>query len=338
MPQRGSASDFYPDICYDHSVEGWSKPAFSMEEHMSFSRTSIGSLDLNLLSALVVLVEEQSTVLAARRLHLAQSTVSGILAKLRDILDDELLVRNGRALEPTTKALELTQLIKPHIEALSSAVGASLNFSPGRDHREFRLGCTDAIAFSILPELTRNLRSEAPECDLIVRIGDYRTLPDMLSAGHITTAVGYLKESLSASARIRALRDAGWVVLRDPAQPQITGLDDFCARAQAIVTPKGDLSGFVDEQLEALGRKRRVIVGVSSFALLLAVLPGSDLISTVPDFIAERLAAIGQLAVDPCPLAIPVVSNVMAWSVVADKDPAQQWFRQKLMQAFVLSQ
>ena len=301
---------------------------------MSFSRTSLGNLDLNLLSALVVLVEEKSTVRAARRLHLAQSTVSGVLAKLRETLGDELLVRNGRALEPTTKALELVRLTKPHLEALSAAVGTTLDFDPALHTREFQLGCTDAVAFSILPSLTQSLRTLAPACDLIVRIGDYRTLPDMLASGQITTAVGYMRENLPATAKMKVLRNARWVVLRDARQPPVRDLDDFCVRPQAIVTPRGDLCGFVDDQLQTQGRSRRVAIGLSNFALLLAVLPDNDMIATVPDFIAEKLANIGHLEIDPCPVDIPPVRNLITWSVVADSDPAQQWFRTQVSSAF----
>ncbi len=56
---------------------------------MPFTRTDLGALDLNLLHSLVVLVEERSTTAAAKRLGLAQSTVSGTLQKLRDAFGDE---------------------------------------------------------------------------------------------------------------------------------------------------------------------------------------------------------------------------------------------------------
>ncbi|MBY3217750.1 LysR family transcriptional regulator [Rhizobium laguerreae] len=301
---------------------------------MTFSRTNLGHLDLNLLTALVALVEERSTVTAARRLRLAQSTVSGTLGRLREILGDELLVRSGRKLEPTPLALELVEISKPHLEALAAAVGATLAFNPCEDAREFRIGCTDAVALAMLPALTDMLRTEARNCNLIVRVGDYRTLPGMLASGEISTALGYLRDGLPATVKVRVVRNAPWVVLRDRSQPPIGGIDDFCARPQALVTPMGDLSGFVDDQLARLGRSRRVAVGVSNFALLLAALPGSDLISTVPDFIAGHLARLGALAIDPCPVAVPVVTNTLAWRGVADRDPAERWFRERVVSAF----
>ncbi|PID35795.1 MAG: LysR family transcriptional regulator [Rhodobacterales bacterium] len=301
---------------------------------MAFSRTSLGSVDLNLLSALIALVEERSTVRAAARLHLAQSTVSGILARLREVFDDEILVRNGRVLEPTVRALELVRTAKPHMDALAAAVGATLEFDPGQDHRAFHLGCTDGVAYALLPKLTRILQETAPQCELVVRIGDFRTLPDMLATGEITTAVGYLRDNLSATTRVMTLFNAEWVVIRDAKQPPVTGLEDFCDRPHAIVTPRGNLTGFVDEKLAELGRSRHVAVGLSQFSLLLATLTGNDLIATVPDFIARSLQDFGGFAIDPCPVDVSPVANRLAWVSTAQQDPSQIWFRDLIKGTF----
>ncbi|HJN24669.1 MAG TPA: LysR family transcriptional regulator [Rhodospirillales bacterium] len=301
---------------------------------MSFSRTSLGNLDLNLLFVLIVLVDECSTVRAARRLRLAQSTISGTLGRLRKIFGDELLVRNGRTLEPTARALELVRVTKPHIEALSTAVGAKMEFEPARSHREFRIGCTDGVAISMLPDLTRVLREAAPNCNLVVRIGDYQTLPDMLASGEISTALGYLRNSPPAKAKVKVLRTSSWVVLHDINQLPVRDVDDFCSRPQAIISPLGDLTGFVDDQLNELGRTRRVVISLSSFSLLLATIPNSDLITTIPDFIAEKLACFCNLKITPCPVRVPLVKNTMAWSTVIDNDPAEQWFRSQVLKVF----
>lgn len=301
---------------------------------MPFTRTDLGALDLNLLHALVVLVEERSTTAAAKRLGLAQSTVSGTLQKLRDAVGDELLVRHGRGLEATPRALELAEACRPHLDGLVAAVGALVPFDPNTDARIFRLGCTDAVALTVLPKLTEILRRDAPNCDLVIRIGDYRALPGLLAAGEITTALAYLRDDPSATAKMRAVRRSPWVVLRDRNQPEVGTLEDFVKRPHALVTPAGDLSGFVDEQLAAQDLSRRVVLGVTSFALLLPALRGTDLISTVPDFIAHALAEFGDLAVDPCPVAIPPITNSMSWRAAVDQDPAERWFRAQLDAAF----
>lgn len=303
---------------------------------MSSSPPSIDHIDLKLIAALIALIEERSTAQAAQRLHLAQSTVCGTLARLRQIFDDELLVRQGRDLVPTARALELLDAVRPQYEGLSAALGEVRGFDPGEDARVFTLGCTDAFALAALPELTQTLRETAPNCDLSVRVGDYRSMPHMLASGEVSTVAGYLREDPTATAKTRLLRNAPWVVLRNGDAPAIEGIEDFCARPQALVTPMGDLSGFVDDQLHSIGKDRRIAIGLSSFALILATLPGTDLITTVPDFVAHALARHADFAIDPCPVAVPPVKNALTWSATAHRDPAEKWFRDAVTQAFSL--
>jgi LysR family transcriptional regulator, mexEF-oprN operon transcriptional activator len=295
---------------------------------------NLGTFDLNLLRTFVALMEERSTVLAARRLFLSQPTVSGALSRLRVLLSDEILIRNGRALEPTARAVEFLALIKPHLDGLSVALTEGVLFDPLEDEKVFRFGCTDAVALAALPILSTKLRTLAPRCSLVVRIGDYRVLPGMLVSGEISTTLAYLRKDPPATTKVKVMRHSPWVVVRDAAQPALEGLDDFCSRSHALVTPLGDLAGFVDEQLEKANLSRRIVIGLSSFSLLLAVLPGSDLVATVPDFVAEQLRRIAGLSIDPCPVAVPLVTNTLAWRAVVDRDPAERWFREQVIQAF----
>jgi LysR family transcriptional regulator, mexEF-oprN operon transcriptional activator len=295
---------------------------------------SYNYIDLNLLRTLVAVVEERSTVGAARRLFVSQPTVSGALTRLRAMVGDELLVRNGRALEPTARALELLAAVKPHLDAIDVAFKAATPFEPLTAARLFQFGCTDAIALAILPRLNQRLRIEAPNSGLSVRVGDFRVLPAMLATGEISTALAYLRDDPPATAKVKTLRHSPWVVLRDRKQPALRGIDDFCGRFHALVTPSGDMAGFVDETLRKTGRSRKVALGVSSFALLLAALPGSDLIATVPDFVAPQLALLGNLAIDPCPVEVPAVTNTLAWRAAVDRDPGERWFRDLVQTAF----
>src|SRR6478735_6498239 len=67
--------------------------------------------DLNLLIALDVLLAEGSVAGAARRLGLSPSAMSRTLARLRATTGDPLLVRAGRGLVPTPRALELRERV-----------------------------------------------------------------------------------------------------------------------------------------------------------------------------------------------------------------------------------
>ncbi|MFD2435937.1 LysR substrate-binding domain-containing protein [Modicisalibacter luteus] len=75
----------------------------------------------------------------------------------------------------------------------------------------------------------------------------------------------------------------------------------------------GDLSGYIDERLAALGCRRRVVLAVPQFNGLSALLAGTDIIATVPDYAAAVLTAGGGLREDDVPFDAPSFELSMAW-------------------------
>ncbi len=113
-------------------------------------------------------------------------------------------------------------------------------------------------------------------------------------------------------------------------------LDAYCARPHALVTPAGDLRGFADEALAALGRSRRVVLGLPDYALVRRAVLGTDLLCTLPDFLGEALVASGGFAADPLPFERPEAPRVeirMAWRATVDHDPGEEWLRARIAEA-----
>lgn len=293
---------------------------------------SLHRIDLNLLIVFATLMEERSVTKAGERLNLSQPATSGALNRLRDLFRDPLFIRTGRAFEPTARALEIMERVGPALAAVQGALAPSIPFDPATDARHFRIGCSDEAAIPLLPALNGVMQAEAPLCTLSVRHTDYHAAPELLASGDVSLVVGYVEDDLPANARRRRLVEGKFVVLRaDTAQAPIT-LDAYCARPHALVTYRGDLSGVVDEELARLGRARRVVLGLTSFALLPLVLAGTEMLATVPDIVAETLAAHGGLRIDPTPFPAPAHTVLLAWRGAADGDPAEKWLRSRIVE------
>jgi LysR family transcriptional activator of mexEF-oprN operon len=305
-----------------------------MSQHADES--GLRRLDLNLLPVFAALMRERSVTRAGRALFLSQPATSAALGRLREALKDELLVRNGRTLEPTARATSLMAELEPCLNSLARTLGEATPFDPAADHRTFRVGCTDDVAVALLPVLTVRLRELAPRCDLVLRQADYRTIPRMLDSGEIGTAVAFMGNDLPASAKQRVVRRGGFVVVRDAETPGPVDLDAYCARPHVLVTPQGDLHGFADAALEAVGRSRRVVLGLPDYGLVRRAILGTDLLCTVPDFLGEALVASGGSAADPVPFERPEVPQVeirMAWRATVDHDPGEEWLRARIVEA-----
>lgn len=293
------------------------------------NRNDLRRLDLNLLIVFETLMHERSVTRAAEKLFLGQPAISAALSRLRSLFDDPLFVRTGRSMEPTSRAQEIFGLLSPALDAISTAVSRAADFDPATSQAVFRIGLSDDVEFALLPPLLRRLRAEAPGIQLVVRRANYLLMPQLLASGEISVGVSYTEE-LPANAKRKVLRRPQPRLLRADAIPGSIELEDYCRRPHALVSFAGDLSGFIDDELAKLGRQRRVVLAVPQFNGLAALLAGTDIVATVPDYTAATLTASGGLRSEPLPLPTPNFELHMVWRGAQDNDPAERWLRSRL--------
>ncbi|WP_455922891.1 LysR substrate-binding domain-containing protein [Pseudomonas putida] len=290
------------------------------------NRNDLRHVDMNLLVLFEALMFERNLTRVAEKHFIGQPAVSAALGRLRDLFDDPLLIRNGRNMEPTLRALAILEELRPALDTISGAVSRAKDFDPTTSCATFRIGLSDDAEFGLFPPLLAQLREEAPGIIIVVRRANYLLLPAMLASGEISVGVSYTTD-LPANAKRRKLRDIGCKVLRGDNQPGALTLDDYCERPHAMVSFSGDLSGNIDLDLAKVGRTRRVVLGVPQFHGLRALLKGSNLIATVPDYAACALVEDGALRADEPPFPIVPAELSMVWSGVHDNDPAERWLR-----------
>jgi LysR family transcriptional activator of mexEF-oprN operon len=85
------------------------------------------------------------------------------------------------------------------------------------------------------------------------------------------------------------------------------------AHAPCAGVHTANVSGFADEWLAEVGRKRHVVLSVPQYSALPALLAGTDLIASVPDYAAEAMAQSGNLFCEPFPFETPTLDLSMVW-------------------------
>ncbi|MEM7427916.1 MAG: LysR family transcriptional regulator [Pseudomonadota bacterium] len=282
--------------------------------------------DLNRLSVFRVLMQERSVTGAARRLGLGQPAVSRTLAHLRESLDDPLFVRSGRVLEPTPRAVALNAELTPALERIEQALRASQDFDPLMTERDFKIALSDDLQLSVLPGISAMLGKCMPKTRLIVQQTDYIRAGRMLDDGKVSIAAGYL-DKLPANAKIKKLARVGYRMVANSALALPRSTADYCSRAHVLVTFAGDLVGYIDEGLNDTGHERDIVMSVSTFSVLPAVLGCRDVIATVPDHAARALAEQDGLQAAELPFTTPRFDVSMTWRATTDRDPAEQLLR-----------
>jgi len=119
-------------------------------------------------------------------------------------------------------------------------------------------------------------------------------------------------------------------LLRADASDRPLTLDEYCARPHVLVSHTANVSGFADEWLAEIGRKRHVVLSVPQYSALPALLAGTDLIASLPDYTAEAMTLSGNLFVSPTHSTTPTLDLSMVWLSHVDTDPAERWVRSRL--------
>jgi LysR family transcriptional activator of mexEF-oprN operon len=163
----------------------------------------------------------------------------------------------------------------------------------------------------------------------VVQHVDYWRIPDLLASGDITVGISQTR-GLPANAKRKLLRHIHPSVLRADASETPLTLDEYCSRPHVLVSHTANVSGFADEWLAEIGRKRHVVLSVPQYSSLPALLAGTDMIASLPDYAGAAMAASGQLFNEPFPFKTPTLDLSMVWLSHVDTDPAERWLRSRL--------
>ena len=292
----------------------------------AFDRGPMSTPDLNLLIALDVLLAEGNVARAARRMRLSASAMSRTLARLREATGDPLLVRAGRKLVPTPRALELRERVAPLVREAEAVLRPDHALDPATIARTFTLRTSDGFVETFGPALITRVAAEAPGARLrFLQKSDKDSAP--LREGAVDLETGVVDGTTGPEVRAQALfRDRLVGVVR-AGHPLARGPITVAryARGQHVDARRGLEPGPVDEALAALGQAREVAVIVAGFATAIALARATDLIATVPDVHTAGLR--DGLHSFALPFAIDGFSVSLLWHPRLDADPVHRWLR-----------
>ena len=288
-------------------------------------------MDLNLLVALDALLEENSVQAAADRLHLSAPAMSRTLTRIRKTMDDEILVRTGRTMTPTPRALA----IREDVHALVHQAGHLLTPARTLDLSTLRRTFTIQGHDALLTELSLRLMTcmpDAPGVSLRFLAEPPTDTPD-LARGHV---------DLDLSAAIPATPDISHQVVGHDRLVAIFHaghplehftLQRFAATEHIMISRRGRLCDGLDDLLAQQGLHRRVVSVVPTTAIALQTVACSHAVVVTAHRMTARACADLGLSTHPLDLDLPRPPVVLSWPSRYTPDPAHQWLRQRATSA-----
>lgn len=293
---------------------------------------NIRKIDLNLLVALKMLLEERNVSRAADRLALTQPTVSGMLARLRVLFGDPLFIRTQHGMVPTPRAEALGPALDQLLKDATNLVEPD-GFHPETAQMEFRISANDYMQSTVLVPFIQTLRRKSPKARVAIRNQEVTNIERMLAHGELDLAVT-IPEFVAPSLRTLLLYREEYVCAvrqSHPIRSSKVSMKRFLSFDHVLVSPSdGHFHGPVDEALAKHDVKRRVALSVPSFLILLQILQTDDMIALVPKRLLTRRPHALRL-IKP-PIEVPGFDVIAAWHSRSQQDPAHQWLRSNLVE------
>jgi DNA-binding transcriptional LysR family regulator len=290
-------------------------------------------IDLQLLEQLEVLISERHVTRAAERMGLGQPAMSGVLAKLREIIGDPLLVRTPQGMVPTARALEVASQVREGLQLIRGALSQPAQFDPAVTVRQFRIVAPDSIAFALLPLLLAHFEAHAPGITTVFEPADVRLSRELLEANTCDLMIAYLPSPPEGLHATTLFEQKLCTIVRE-GHPEIRGslsIEQFVTWPHLVfgagATPFSTIESVVDRALRGLGLHRRIGARVSNILLIPNAVAATNMIATVSERNARNFLPIAPVQVLPPPLDLPNPAIAMLWHDRTHRDPAHHWLR-----------
>ena len=335
----GAAAGAYP-VCRTADIKGQMTVPFS-------------SFDLNLLRVFDAVMEERSVLRASQKVFLSQSGVSHCLARLREMLDDELFIRTTTGMQPTARALAMAPLVRDALKALETAVELP-KFEPASSTRQFTIAANDFTTMVIARNLLGILGAEAPFIDLAIKPVTRIDLAEQIDLGRIDAAIGTFS-AVPQRFKSDFLFEYDDVLITHSSQnPGVITTETLATLSIVVVSFGGEQEGAIDGFISERGLARRsemydrtafenafsassqvprVAVSLPHFLALPALLDHSSLVAIVPRPLAHSFAATHPVTIHELPYPTNRFEVRSVWHERHQGDASQNWLHEAIRRA-----
>ncbi|RKP55938.1 LysR family transcriptional regulator [Pararobbsia silviterrae] len=296
----------------------------------------ISRIDLNLFVVLDCIYTHGGITRAADQLNLSQSAVSHALTRLRELLGDPLFERHGHTMVPTPFTRSIIARVRDALRTFELTLHETNQFDVESTVKRFTLGVRDVLEPVVLPPVMKQIVDAAPSIDVATVHHERRTIEADLLAGTMDAVID-VALPIPQTVRSERLASDELVVLSRRGHPRIRktlSLDAYVAEQHVLVTSRRRGLGMEDMELVRAGLQRHVRLRCMHYSAACRVVSQTDLLLTMPGRHARLINESFGNAVHAFPLDSAAADAYLYWHANADGDPANQWFRQRLIEAF----
>lgn len=303
---------------------------------------SFETFDLNLLRSLDALLRERNVTRAAEQIHVTQQAMSGTLKRLRQSLNDALLVPVGRHLEPTPLATAMAGPVRDLILQIELVLATTPRFEPMLTKRRFKIAMSDYATVTLLPLLMAQLSRTAPGIVCDIKLIDDVVFGDLdageLDFGLLPENWRLFRDAKPASISSHCLFADDFVCVLDENNSvgAALTLEGYLALPHNMVRLGSGVRSIVDNAWQIADIAPAVAATTTSFTSLISMVPGTKMVATVQRRLAMSMARALPIRIYECPIPVDRLIEELSWHRRYEHDPAHRFMRETFVTAAAL--
>ena len=295
------------------------------------------SLDLNLLVIFEALLIDRHVTRAAERVHLSQSAMSHALNRLREQLNDPILVRTNQGMQPTPRATAMLPAVRQALKLVERTITPPENFVPAETQRCFVIACTDYFETVVMPDLIAHLQRVAPRVSIETELISSRVFEHRLEDHSVDLVVG-LDEAESVPSH---LIKEHWIAeeqvcLAGVNNPHVEGelsVEQYAALPHVLLVDlAGGENNLIDQWLEQRGLTRGFITRNLNCIAAARIVAKTEAIMTLPKQLAFLLCEMLPVRLVEPPPGLPALGMTVICHPFYSKNPSTQWFKMQVLE------
>ena len=289
-------------------------------------------LDLNLLLAFQIMMEERSVTRAARRMNVSQPAMSAALGRLRDYFQDDILVAHGKQMYPSAHAESLVGPVSQFLGDLDALLISTARFDPATTQRSFRIVASDYITASVIGPLSQRLAETAPgiRLDMMLPSEEAAQLVFDGKADLIITPEDFIAPDQPAELLCEERQIViGW----EGNQAFAEGIDAAAFERLghvAVHVGSNRVPSFADRQIERMDQHRSIDITCGCFTMVPWLICGTSRIAIMHERLARQMAAQFPLVLAEIPFPFPIMREMLQYHRAREADEGLRWFRDQL--------
>ncbi len=290
------------------------------------------NVDLNLLTVFDVVMQMQNVTRAAQVLGMSQPAVSNAVSRLKSMFNDELFVRYGRGIQPTSRAKQLFGPVRQALQLVHNELPGA-GFDPKQSERAFNLSICSPLDIRLAAIIVDKFKVASPNINVFIHSFLDNNIAHQLKYQEIDFFLGY-NQFEKSEYQHHVLFNDDLVLVAANNHPRIEGAvtQDILINERHAIMSMDNMGSFSKLYYHNTELSHTVSYQGTDLNSVLNIVSQTDLVAIAPKWLAEHYADQLNLRSISLPWSDTTRPCYLIWHESTARDKGHQWMKGQFCQ------